>query len=287
MGKEGTPLFAFAEVFDPTFEDLVEPYGPSPADGDPLEDGLSVPVGVDPATRVTAVVALHSSPGQDQIVLPRTLHTTGLPEGFGLGEGTQRLATACEAGSVCVRGPGISWRARRDLCVRPGQPPGDGVGWAGPPPARTQTCERKGDAIDALQAATLLTNGRPRVARPPRSACSTPRAAPDYAGQSAHAPAPRDSRPAAPSAAPGALAGGVQPAPAAGRVWPLRPCRSRAGAADGAHYPGPAARRRHRVLQPAAGGTQLSLDLVDPILWAPGAPHPRPAGAGGRPAPSR
>ncbi len=123
MGKEGTPLFAFAEVFDPTFEDLVEPYGPSPADGDPLEDGLSVPVGVDPATRVTAVVALHSFPGQDQIVLPRTLHTTGLPEGFGLGEGTQRLATACEAGSVCVRGPGISWRARRDLCVRPGQPP--------------------------------------------------------------------------------------------------------------------------------------------------------------------
>jgi hypothetical protein len=123
MGKEGTPLFAFAEVFDPTFEDLVEPYGLSPADGDPLEDGLSVPVGVDPATRVTAVVALHSFPGQDQIVLPRTLHTTGLPEGFGLGEGTQRLATACEAGSVCVRGPGTSWRARRDLCVRPGQSP--------------------------------------------------------------------------------------------------------------------------------------------------------------------
>lgn len=109
-------MSVFAKVCDPTVEDLADPYRHYTSDGEPLEDRLYLPVGFDPAKRVTEVVALHPYPGQDQIVLQRTLPTTGLTETFWLVEETQRLAAAARS-------------------VRPPEPPHrGGVGHAGPTP---------------------------------------------------------------------------------------------------------------------------------------------------------
>src|SRR5579883_2708020 len=159
-------MSTFAKVFDPTFEDLADPYRHYNADGEPLEDRLYLPVGFDPAKRVTEVVALHPYPGQDQILLQRTIPTTGLTEAFRLVEETQRLAAAFEAVPVFVfEATRISWRPLRDLFVRLGQPTASAV------QVRhlrgTQTRKKKSDAIDALQAAKLFKNGASHVSRIP------------------------------------------------------------------------------------------------------------------------
>jgi len=52
---------AFAKVFDPTFEDLEDPYRHYDADGEPLEDRLYLPVGFDPGKKHTEVVACTRS----------------------------------------------------------------------------------------------------------------------------------------------------------------------------------------------------------------------------------
>ena len=102
---------AFAKVFDPTFEDLEDPYRHYDADGEPLEDRLYLPVGFDPGMKKTEVVALHPYPGHDQIVWQRTIPTTGLTEAFWLVEEAQRLSEPFGAVPVFVfEATSIYWR---------------------------------------------------------------------------------------------------------------------------------------------------------------------------------
>ena len=161
-------MSTFAKVFDPTFEDLADPYRHYNADGEPLEDRLYLPVGFDPAKRVTEGVALHPYPGQDQILLQRTIPTTGLTEAFRLVEETQRLAAAFEAVPVFVfEATSIYWRPLRDLFVRLGQPTATVSAVQVRHLRGTQTRKKKSDAIDALQAAKLFKNGASHASRIP------------------------------------------------------------------------------------------------------------------------
>jgi hypothetical protein len=107
---------AFAKVFDPTFEDLEDPYRHYDAEGEPLDDRLYLPVGFDPGKKKTEVVALHPYPGHDQIVWQRTVPTTGLTEAFWLVEEAQRLSEPFGAVPVFVfEATSIYWRPLRDL----------------------------------------------------------------------------------------------------------------------------------------------------------------------------
>jgi hypothetical protein len=112
---------AFSKVFDPTFEDLEDPYRHCDVDGELLDDRLYLPVGFDPGKKKTEVVAVHPFPGHDQIVLQRTIPTAGLTEAFRLVKEAQRVAEPF--GVVPVLGfeaTSIYWRPLRDLFVRLG-----------------------------------------------------------------------------------------------------------------------------------------------------------------------
>ena len=94
---------AFAKVFDPTFEDLEDPYRHYDADGEPLEDRLYLPVGFDPGMKKTEVVALHPYPGHDQIVWQRTLPNHRTHRGLLVGRGGPAPVRALwRRAGVCV-----------------------------------------------------------------------------------------------------------------------------------------------------------------------------------------
>jgi len=159
---------AFAKVFDPTFEDLEDPYRHYDADGEPLEDRLYLPVGFDPGKKHTEVVALHPFPGHDQIVWQRTIPTTGLTEAFWLVEKMQRVAEPFAAVPVFVfEATSIYWRPLRDLFVRLGLPTATVSAVQLKNLRGTQTRKKKSDAIDALQVAKLFKNGSSHASRIP------------------------------------------------------------------------------------------------------------------------
>jgi hypothetical protein len=167
-GKEVTPLSAFAKVFDPTFEDLEDPYRHYNPDGEPLEDRLYLPVGFDPGKTQTEVVALHPHPGHDQIVLQRTIPTTGLTAAFQLVEEAQRVAEPFGAVPVFVfEATSIYWRPLRDLFVRLGLPTATVSAVQVKHLRGTQIRKKKNDAIDSLQVAMLFKNGASHASRIP------------------------------------------------------------------------------------------------------------------------
>jgi len=159
---------AFAKVFDPTFEDLEDPYRHYDADGEPLEDRLYLPVGFDPGMKKTEVVALHPYPGHDQIVWQRAIPTTGLTEAFWLVEEAQRLSEPFGAVPVFVfEATSIYWRPLRDLFVPLGLPTATVSAVQVKHLRGTQTRKKKSDAIDALQVAKLFKNGASHASRIP------------------------------------------------------------------------------------------------------------------------
>ena len=159
---------AFAKVFDPTFEDLEDPYRHYDADGEPLENRLYLPIGFDPGMKKTEVVALHPFPGHDQIVWQRTIPTTGLTEAFWLVEKMQRVAEPFAAVPVFVfEATSIYWRPLRDLFVRLGLPTATVSAVQVKHLRGTQTRKKKSDAIDALQVAKLFKNGASHASRIP------------------------------------------------------------------------------------------------------------------------
>lgn len=159
---------AFAKIFDPTFEDLEDPYRHYNAAGEPLDYRLYLPVGVDPGKKRTEVVALHPHPSHEQILLQGTIPTTGLPQAFQRVAETYHLAAPFGAVPVLVfEATSISWRPLRDLFVRLGVPTATVSAVQVKHLRGTQTRKKKSDAIDALQVAKLFKNGASHASRIP------------------------------------------------------------------------------------------------------------------------
>ena len=82
----------FARLLDPTFEDDDDPFRFYDPSGEPLEDRLYLPCGIDPHSKVCGVVFVHPLPHRQDILAQRIIRNNNLQDVTWLMETGLRLA---------------------------------------------------------------------------------------------------------------------------------------------------------------------------------------------------
>ena len=106
----------FARLLDPSFEDEDDPLRHYDARGEPLEDRLYLPCGIDPHKKVCAAVFVHPLPHRQDILCQRQIHNQYLPDALWLVDEGRRLAEPFNATPLYVfETSGPFWRPYRQL----------------------------------------------------------------------------------------------------------------------------------------------------------------------------
>lgn len=71
-------MSSFARILDPKFEDFSHPFKYYDAQGEPLEDKMYLPCGIDPAKKELGVVFIHPYPQNNNVLEKKIIEN--LPE---------------------------------------------------------------------------------------------------------------------------------------------------------------------------------------------------------------
>jgi len=106
----------FARLLDPCFEDEDDPFRHYDARGEPLEDRLYLPCGIDPHKEACAAVFVHPLPQRQEILSQRHVRNQYLPDALWLVEEGRRLAGQFNATPLYVfETSGPYWRPYRQF----------------------------------------------------------------------------------------------------------------------------------------------------------------------------
>jgi transposase len=104
----------FARLLDPCFEDEDDPFRHYDARGEPLEDRLYLPCGIDPHKKVCHAAFVHPLPQRQDILSHRELQNQHLADALWLVQEGQRLAESCQATPIYnFETTGPYWRPYR------------------------------------------------------------------------------------------------------------------------------------------------------------------------------
>ena len=104
----------FARLLDPSFEDEDDPFRHYDARGEPLEDRLYLPCGIDPHKKACAAVFVHPLPHRQDILCQRQIQNQYLPDALWLVDEGWRLAEPFNATPLYIfETSGPFWRPYR------------------------------------------------------------------------------------------------------------------------------------------------------------------------------
>ena len=92
----------FARLLDPSFEDDNHPFRHYDARGEPLEDRLYLPCGIDPHKKVCHVAFVHPLPHRQEILSQRSIPNRDLQSALWLVQEGERLASQFDARPIYV-----------------------------------------------------------------------------------------------------------------------------------------------------------------------------------------
>ena len=158
----------FARLIDPTFEDDHDPFRHYDASGEPLEDRLYLPCGIDPHSQVCGVAFVHPLPQRQEVLLERHLHNNCLEDVTWLMETGDRLAQPFQATPLYVfEATGPYWKPYRNFLHQAGRATATICGRQSKHARGTGTRKTHNDLKDAYTVAKVFKQGESHASRIP------------------------------------------------------------------------------------------------------------------------
>lgn len=158
----------FARLLDPTFEDDDDPFRFYDPSGEPLEDRLYLPCGIDPHSKVCGVVFVHPLPHRQDILAQRIIRNNNLQDVTWLMETGLRLAPQFGAHPIYVfETTGPFWRPYRHFLHRAGLATATVSARQSKSARSTGTRKTKNDLKDAYNIAKVFKQGESHATRIP------------------------------------------------------------------------------------------------------------------------
>jgi hypothetical protein len=164
----------FARLLDPCFEDDDDPFRHYDYRGEPLEDRLYLPCGIDPHKKVCHAAFVHPLPHRQEILSHREIQNQHLSGALWLVEEGQRLAEPFQATPIYVfESSGPYWRPYRLFLHQLGLPTATVSGRQTKRAGGTGTRKTRNDLQSAFLVAKVFKQGESHASRIPPEPLAT------------------------------------------------------------------------------------------------------------------
>jgi len=164
----------FARLLDPCLEDDNDPFSHYDYRGEPLEDRLYLPCGIDPHKKVCHAAFVHPLPHRQDILSHRQVRNQHLPDALWLVEEGQRLAEPFQATPLYIfEASGPYWRPYRLFFHQLGCPTATVSGRQTRRAGGTGTRKRRNDLQAAFLVAKVFKQGESHASRIPPEPLAT------------------------------------------------------------------------------------------------------------------
>ncbi|MFQ6058666.1 MAG: IS110 family transposase [Anaerolineae bacterium] len=158
----------FARLLDPAFEDDHDPFRHYDPAGEPLEDRLYLPCGIDPHSKVCGVAFVHPLPHRQDVLVEREIRNNSLEDVAWLIGTGQRLAPQFQAHPIYVfEATGPFWKPYRNFLHQVGLATATICGRQSRHARGTGTRKTKHDLKDAYLIAKVFKQGESHATRIP------------------------------------------------------------------------------------------------------------------------
>jgi len=158
----------FARLLDPAFEDEHDPFRYYDPAGEPLEDRLYLPCGVDPHSKLCGVAFVHPLPQRQDVLVERQIRNNSLEDVTWLIETGRRLAPQFQAHPIYVfEATGPFWKPYRNFLHQAGLATATICGRQSRHARGTGTRKTKNDLKDAYTIAKVFKQGESHASRIP------------------------------------------------------------------------------------------------------------------------
>jgi transposase len=159
---------SFSRILDPSFEDMDDPFKHYDATGEPLEDRLYLPCGIDPDKRELSVAFLHPFPQNNQVLKKRRIKNVNLKDASWLISTGKELAVSFSATPIYVfEATKDLWLPVRRFLHSSGCATATVSAVQTSHQRRTKVRKSKTDLIDAINAAKVFKTGESHATRMP------------------------------------------------------------------------------------------------------------------------
>ena len=164
----------FARLLDPCFEDEADPFCHYDYRGEPLEDRLYLPCGIDPHKKVCHAAFVHPLPHRQEILSHRQVQNQYLSDALWLVEEGQRLAEPFQATPIYIfETSGPYWRPYRLFLHQLGLPTATVSGRQTKRAGGTGTRKTRNDLQSACLVAKVFKQGESHASRIPPEPLAT------------------------------------------------------------------------------------------------------------------
>jgi transposase len=164
----------FARLLDPCFEDEDDPFRHYDYRGEPLEDRLYLPCGIDPHKKVCHAAFVHPLPHRQDILSHRQVLNQHLPDALWLVEEGRRLAEPFQATPLYIfEASGPYWRPYRLFLHQLGLPTATVSGRQTKRAGGTGTRKKRNDLQSAFLVAKVFKQGESHASRIPPEPLAT------------------------------------------------------------------------------------------------------------------
>jgi transposase len=164
----------FARLLDPCFEDDDDPFRYYDYRGEPLEDRLYLPCGIDPHKDVCHAAFVHPLPHRQEILSHRQVRNQHLADGLWLVQEGQRLANLFQATPLYIfEASGPYWRPYRLFLHQLGLPTATVSGRQTRRSGGTGTRKKRNDLHSAFLVAKVFKQGESHASRIPPEPLAT------------------------------------------------------------------------------------------------------------------
>jgi transposase len=164
----GETMSSFARILDPTFEDIDDPFSGYDARGEPLEDKLYLPCGIDPAKKELGVVFLHPYPQNNTVLAKRIIRNLSFEDANWLIETGVTLAATFKASPIYIfEATGQLWVPLRRYIHLKGYSTATVCALQTNHARKTRIRKSKNDLIDAINIVKVFKNGESHASRMP------------------------------------------------------------------------------------------------------------------------
>lgn len=164
----------FARLLDPCFEDDDDPFRHYDYRGEPLEDRLYLPCGIDPHKKVCHAAFVHPLPHRQDILSHCQVQNQHLPDALWLVEEGQRLARPFQATPLYIfEASGPYWRPYRLFFHQLGLPTATVSGRQTRRSGGTGTRKKRNDLQAAFLVAKVFKQGESHASRIPPEPLAT------------------------------------------------------------------------------------------------------------------
>ncbi len=158
----------FARLLDPAFEDDADPFRHYDPSGEPLEDRLYVPCGIDPHKDICGAVFVHPFPHRQDILVEREIRNNDLEDATWLVDTGRHLAAQFQAHPIYVfEATGPYWRPYRNFLHQANLATATVSGRQAKKARETGTRKTKDDLKDAYIIAKVFKQGESHASRIP------------------------------------------------------------------------------------------------------------------------